>query len=77
MTLSEFKAARGLKLIELAALLGLPVSTTQGYLSGTRKAEPERLSAICTATDGLVTPADLRPDLARLFVEPVSERVAA
>ena len=67
MTLSEFKAARGLTLTALAAHLGLPVTTVHGYLKGVRRPAAEHLPRIVEATGGEVTAAELRSDLARLF----------
>ncbi|MDP3417880.1 helix-turn-helix domain-containing protein [Falsiroseomonas sp.] len=67
MTLSEYRAREGLTLMQLSERIGLPISTLHAYLSGTRKAEPEKCRQISAATGGAVTPADLRPDLVDLF----------
>ena len=67
MTLSEFKAARKLTLSELSVMTGIPVSTLNGWMLGKRKPALDQIPRICTATDGLVTAADMRPDLASLM----------
>lgn len=70
MTLSEYRAREGLTLMQLSERVGLPISTLHAYLSGARMAEPDKCRQISEATGGAVTPADLRPDLARIFATP-------
>lgn len=79
MTLSEYKHSEGLTLNALAAQLGHPVSTVHGWLHGKRLPEPDLLAVITERTEGKVGAADLRPDLAKLFVgtAPLSVEAAA
>lgn len=69
MTLSEFRNREKLTLAALAERLGLPLTTLHGYLTGQRRPEPDKCVQISAATGGLVTPADLRPDLAEIFAK--------
>lgn len=57
---------------QLADLLGYDRSTVTRWELGTRKIEPEDLPNISAKTG--IPPAELRPDLAKLFASPVPER---
>lgn len=67
MTLSEFQKAEGLTLVALAERLGMPITTVHGYLKEKRRPALDALGRIEAATEGRVTKADLRPDLAAHF----------
>ena len=67
MTLVEYRDRETLTLSALADRLGMRVSTVHGYLSGARRPEPKQCVAIARATNGAVTPRELRPDLAEIF----------
>ena len=71
MTLSEYRKVEGLTLTQLAERLGRPLGTVHGWLNADgrhgRLPDVGVLAEIERRTGGLVTPADLRPDLAMLF----------
>lgn len=68
MNLADYMDAKGMTLTELAAHLGKSPGHVSDWLSKRRLPRPDALAEICERTGGLVTPADLRPDMAALFV---------
>lgn len=73
MTLSEYRDREKLTLAALAERVGMPLTTVHGYVTGKRQPEPDKCLQISRSTNGAVTPADLRPDLAEIFA---SERLS-
>lgn len=67
MTLSEYREREKLTLAALAERVGMPLTTVHGYLTGKRQPEPDKCLQISKATNGEVSPSDLRPDLAEIF----------
>lgn len=61
MTLTDFMAREKLSLTALAALLGRPISTVHGWVSGARRPDWDGLALIQQKTAGAVTPADFLP----------------
>lgn len=59
---------------QLAALLGVSRVTITRWESGRRKLEGDLLPLVAEKTG--IAPAELRPDLAELFAEPVREGAA-
>lgn len=76
MTLNEYRHRHRLSFTELADRLGFPLSTVHGWIMLDRKPDPAVIPLIVERTEGEVTPADLRPDLAALFLPPVERRRA-
>ena len=64
MKLSEYQAAEGLSLTQLAGRLGFAVSTVHGWVAGDRSPGMGALPVIVARTDGRVSVVDLRPELA-------------
>ena len=64
MDLLTYKRTEGLTLTQLSARLGFGVSTVHGWLTGRRSPELLALPQIVQRTGGMVTLADLRPELA-------------
>lgn len=74
MTLAEYRSREKLTLAALAERIGMPLTTVHGYLTGKRLPEADKCLAISRATNGEVSPADLRPDLAEIFGPHIAER---
>lgn len=64
MTLRQYRAAHGLTLSGLAALLGRPLSTVHGWETGRRVPSLSDAMTIQAALDGAVTVAELLPEAA-------------
>lgn len=69
MDLRTYLDQPGVTASALAAKIGVAHTTVIRWADRTLKPEPGRIPAIVAATDGRVTAAELRPDLAHLFKE--------
>lgn len=68
MKLAQYLTEHGISGAELARKVGVPSITVYGWLKG-QGPHPEFVALIVNATNGHVTAADLRPDLAKIFAE--------
>lgn len=75
MTLQEYRRKYEMTYTDLADLLGYSLSTVHGWITTDRKPDIEAIPQIVSRTNGEVTAADLRPDVAALFV-PAEARLA-
>ena len=67
MDLQAFLSQKGVTASGLAARIGVSHSTVLRWAAKTLKPDVDRIPAIVEATEGQVTAAELRPDLASLF----------
>lgn len=61
--------AEGLTLTGLAARLGKSPGAVSDWLTGRRAPDVAKLADVSARTGGRVTPGELRPDIAALFVK--------
>lgn len=67
MDLRTYLSLEGVTATSLAARLGVAHTTVLRWANGTLKPKAKHVAEVVEATDGEVTAAELRPDMARAF----------
>ncbi|WP_439597966.1 transcriptional regulator [Falsiroseomonas sp.] len=67
MDLRTYLSLKGVTATSLAARLGVAHTTVLRWADGTLKPKAQHVADIVAATNGEVTAAELRPDMARAF----------